>query len=183
MVLTKTEQLQAAIERLGLKEISTTSQSNGYPANVRNAVIGFDNFEQAQEFATELELKLTYFKKRDGWNLWHRSGGLAHGAMLISCNDYGDNYNQFRPGIDEPDFFQQEIGDFIPDFQTFDSLEKFLALKKEIYSAIQAASEGEIVLTHNGIYFETIKEETLYFCHDTKHIAIGCEINWNQIED
>ena len=33
--------------------------------------------------------------------------------------------------------------------------------------------EDELVITCQGSYYETIKKESMYWAHDTKHITIG----------
>lgn len=181
--LTKSERIEGTIISMDLAKIETTSERNGYPSHLRDAVIGFESFEQAKEFAEEFGFDLTYFEKRDGWQLWYRAGGVAFDPMLVSCNDYGDDYTEFQPGMGEEDFFESEIVEVISNFSDFESFDNFLEEKKELWEEIQKAEEGQIVIAHCGKYFETVNSPTMYFSHDTKHVAIGCLINWDESED
>lgn len=61
----------------GLELIDTTSAMNGYPQCLKKAIIGFDSFEEADKLAKENGLSIEIFTKRDGWNLWYRTGDKA----------------------------------------------------------------------------------------------------------
>lgn len=61
-------------EQLGIDIVSVTSASNGYPQNVQLALIGFDNFDQAEDVANANGLTIVSLYKRDGWNIWAEQG-------------------------------------------------------------------------------------------------------------
>ena len=97
----------------GLHVINTTTGLNGYPQFLKKAIIGFENFEQAENLAEEYHLDIEIFTKRDGWQLWNRDNNHAYDAFDRSASDYGENYQQFESHMSQDDFLQQ-IG--APDF-------------------------------------------------------------------
>lgn len=162
-------------EKYNLEIIETTNQSNGYPSNLQYAIIGFETFKQAEEIAEKYNLEISTFEKRDGWNLWYRTGANMYKAFTNSCEDYGDNYSEVRK-MDEEDFIENEVKWFLEDnLKSFEQIESFLSAKKEIWKEVDMMEDDEIVITYEGNYFETIKKESMYFYHDTKHIVIGVQ--------
>lgn len=89
-------------EQLGLDIVSVTSASNGYPQNVHLALIGFDNFDQAEDVANANGLTIVSLYKRDGWNLWAEQGA-AWGPIKLSAEDYGCDYMSCDSSWDEDD--------------------------------------------------------------------------------
>ena len=59
-------------KRQNLDLIDTTSQANGYPSNTNFGIVGFSNFEAAENFAKKYGLSTVVLHKRDGWNFWAR---------------------------------------------------------------------------------------------------------------
>ena len=59
-------------KRQNLSLIDTTSEKSGYPSNLEKAIIGFSNFEAAENFAKKYNLCTGLFHKRDGWHFWAR---------------------------------------------------------------------------------------------------------------
>ena len=161
----------------GLTYIETTSGNNGYPQAIKSAIIGFDTFEEAEKLAEEHNLSIEFFTKKDGWPLWCRTGNNAHEAMKNSSDDYGDNYSQFDK-MTEEEFLINEVLPVIKDIEmtdnnNFDFLETFIKQQKELFNKIDELEENEIVITCQCDYYDTIKENSMYFYHDTKHTTIG----------
>lgn len=160
----------AEIENLEL--IETTVGTNGYPQELKHAIVGFDNFDQATEIAEKYGLKIESFVRKDGWNLWFRSNNSMFAPYQNSAEDFGDNYDAFGK-IDESEFFEIEIKPSIDNFEDFDTIETFLKDKKEIWEEIQNMEDNEIVITHYGEYYDTILRESMSFSHDTRNYIIG----------
>lgn len=156
----------------GLELIETTSSGTGYPQALCSAIIGFDTFEEAEELAKEHNLDIEIFTKRDGWNLWYRTGTTAYNSLERSAEDYGDDYHQYTKA-DLADFYQNEVQPFIGEFNDFEDLRSFLDKTEKIKDEIEDAEEDEIVITYCGEYYETIKKETMAYEYDTHHYAIG----------
>ena len=155
-----------------LEHIETTSERNGYPSNLKKAIIGFETFEEAKKLADENGLSIEIFEKRDGWQLYYRTGNKAYEALKISSDSYGDNYRSFQSNEIE-DFFKHEVKAQLPFFNSFDDIESFLSKKKEIYEALETADDDELVITCDGVYYDIVKKHTMSFSEDTKTTVIG----------
>jgi len=57
-----------------LKAIELTSGMNGYPKNVRPAVIGFETFDEALKAAENTDGCVSAFYQKYGWQLWEEDG-------------------------------------------------------------------------------------------------------------
>ncbi|EFA98194.1 hypothetical protein [Hoylesella timonensis] len=162
----------------GLQVITTTTGMNGYPQSLKKAIIGFENFEQAEKLAEEYHLDIEVFTKRDGWDLWSRGGDSAYDAFERSADDYGENYQQFEPNMSQDDFLQQ-IGaaDFVQGLADeedgLDKIEDYIKGIRELYDEIATANDDEIVIAEGDTYVETIKVKTMQYSYDTKHYVIG----------
>lgn len=119
----------------GLELIETTSGWNGYPQGLQKAIIGFDSFEQADELAKKNGLSIECFTKRDGWNLWYRTGNKEWEPFERSADEYGDNASEFS-NEDLEEFYENEVQPFVSDFNDFASLRSFLDNKEKIYDEI-----------------------------------------------
>lgn len=168
--------LREIAETNGLTYAESTNGSNGYPSNIKGIIIGFDKFEDAEKLAEEHNLTIEMFKKKDGWQLWERTGNKAHEPMKNSAEDYGDNYSQLEK-MSEEVFIKNEVSEtlkyLIEDGADFDTIEDFIKDKRKLFNEIDNMEDDEIVITYQGDYYETIKKESMYWAHDTKHITIG----------
>lgn len=157
-----------------LQYIETTSQITGYPANIKPALIGFDTFDHAKDVAQMYGLSIQFFEKKDGWQLWYRTGNKAYRAFENGSDDYGDNYSEYDGGsIDEETFLENEVLDRLSDFTSFEELENFILLKNELFEEIEKAQPDQKVITYMGNFYETISAESMHFSHDTRNYAIG----------
>lgn len=68
----------------GLELIETTSERNGYPANLKYAIIGFNSFEEAEKIAKDNNLSIEIFTKNDGWQLYYRTGNRVHEPLRMA---------------------------------------------------------------------------------------------------
>lgn len=160
----------ASIENLEV--IETTSANNGYPENIKKALIGLENFEQAEELSKKYGLSIETFTKKDGWQLYYRTGDRVLSAIEISEEQFGDNYRAYT-FADLKTFYEDEVQSRINEFNNFEDVEEFLANKKKIYEAIENADSNEIVLTCDDEYYDTVKKFTMCHYYDTKTTVIG----------
>ena len=168
----------------GLQVINTTTGLNGYPRALKKAIIGFDDFEQAEKLAEEYHLDIEIFTKRDGWQLWSRDNNHAYDAFDRSAEDYGENYLQFEANMSQDDFLQQVgAADFIDGLADeedgLDIIEEYITDLRKLYDEIAIADDDEIVIADGDVYVETIKKRTMQYSYDTKHYVIGL-INNNE---
>ena len=86
-------------KRGNLQTIETTDQANGYPNNEGAAIVGFSNFEAAENFAKKYGLTVCQYHARDGWNFWHRQNLSvwkplqgSRGGKVMSISEDTHNY-------------------------------------------------------------------------------------------
>lgn len=164
------------LQHKNLEYIDTTSQANGYPCRLKKAVIGFESFEQAQEFADEYNLNLEVFKKRDGWAFWYRTRNKAFEPFVRTCEDYGDDYRFFESS-DQFEFFENEVRDILVNCTDFEEAKQVIENAEKVYDEICNLSDDEFVVTRCGSYYDTIKKKTMQYEYDTHHYAIGVILN------
>lgn len=163
--------LRELADNNALQFIETTSGNNGYPQDLKPALIGFNDYEEAEEFAQEHGLQTYIFHKRDGWQLWQRSKP-AYEPMIISAENYGDDYNMFTH--DElDDYFGNEVKPRLDDFDNMEELKKFLNNQEEIMDELDRCNENEAVITYCGDYYDTVKVKSIEWSHDTHNYVIG----------
>ena len=161
-----------------LQVIDTTTGLNGYPQCLKQAIIGFENFEQAEKLAEEYHLDIEVFTKRDGWQLWSRGNNHAYDAFERSASDYGENFQQFEANMSQDDFLQQVgassfIDELADEEDGLDRIEEYMRDLRELYNAIASAADDEIVIADGDVYVETVKEKTMQYSYDTKNYVIG----------
>lgn len=155
-----------------LETIETTQGRNGYPSGTGYAITGFESWEELKQFAEENELEPTLFHSRDGWHFWE-SKGIMYTPFQKSAEDYGDNFSEI-PKMDEETFIENEVQFFFEDpKESFQEIEEFLKEKKEVWEEVENMEDDEIVITHEGRYYETIKRQSLYWSHDTHNYCIA----------
>ncbi len=133
----------------GLHVIDTTTGLNGYPRALKKAIIGFDDFEQAENDAFER-----------------------------SASDYGENFQQFEANMSQDDFLQQVgassyIDELADEEDGLDRIEEYMKDLRKLYNAIAKAADDEIVIADGDVYVETIKKKTMQYSYDTKNYVIG----------
>jgi hypothetical protein len=156
-----------------LDYVETTSGTNGYPENIKDVIVGFDNWEQLEKVAEKYNLNAINLHKQDGWQLYERQGRATE-PYKNSSDDYGDDYAQY----DDADAYQkQTMEDALPyaELSTFEDIEKWLKEKKEVYEELLTCGENEIVITNQGRFYEKINETSMEFSHDTHNYIIGLQ--------
>lgn len=158
--------------------VETTIGMNGYPQCLKDAIVGFDNFEQAEELAEKHNLRITTLHKRDGWQLWERSSNTTYEPFKPTAQWYGDNYNTWR-GEDVDVYFANEVKPKLEGFlddgiiQGWCELESFFENEKEIVEHIESACDNELIVTRDGEYFDTIDAECMRWSFDTHNYIIA----------
>lgn len=163
-------------EENNLQYIETTAGMNGYPKDIKGAIIGFETFEQAQALADQKDLEIQTFLKRDGWQLWERLQGSVYEEQVNSAEDFGDNYSDAVCWETQEEFFAEEVAERLKDwdFGNLDQVETFIKNQREIWEAIENADpETEVVVTHEGKYYNTIPKRSMIWNFDSQTEAIG----------
>ena len=156
----------------GFELIETVSRGgNGYPRNIRKAIIGFPDMDDAQHYADKFGLTIYLLHKRDGWHFYERLNTTTD-PLRITSVDYGDDYESFS-ARDLDTYFENNVKDMLTDFDNFEDLENFLKKHKDICEEIEMMNDDQLVITHNGIYYETIDQSSMQWSHDTHTYVIG----------
>lgn len=165
--------LHLVSEQTNLDLIEITTGRNGYPSGLYKALdaSNLENFKEVQEIAEKHDLDIVKVHQRDGWSLWENQG-WANEPFKNSSDDFGDNYTEFYK-MTETEFFENEIHPLIAEIEDFETLEKLLESKKEVWEEIENMEDDEFVVTHEGYYYETLKKESLSFYHDTHNYKIA----------
>ena len=152
-------------EQLGLDIVSVTSSANGYPQNLQLALIGFDNFDQAEDVANANDLTIVSLYKRDGWNLWAEQGA-ACGPIKLGAEDYGDDYMSFDSSWDEEDL-TDDLRRAIDGIEELDDIFTIVDFYKKFKEELDDTSDDEQVIArmYDADTIEIIKKEVMSW-HD-----------------
>lgn len=123
----------------GLELIETTSERTGYPANLRHAIIGFETFEEAEKIAGENNLSIEIFTKRDGWQLYYRTGNSAHEPFKNSADNYGDDYHGFTTE-DIDTFYEEEVKPRVKNLMILTAFPHSLKRKKKYLKSLNCST-------------------------------------------
>ena len=166
------ESLDDVATEEGLELVETTSESNGYPSHLKDAITGFESFDEAEQVAKEHGLSLIWIDKRDGWQLWHR-GDSAYEPMHITSDVFGDDYD-FE---DDKDNFmamaREVIADIVSDGASFEDIRDYMDEVEKVMDAIEDLEDGQAVVTYCGKYYDTIDRNPINFNHDTKQTQLA----------
>ena len=164
--------MHAIAEQYGLTVIKTTTDKNGYPKDLQNALVGFDTFEEAQDVAEEYGLRITTFIRKAGHELYYRNNNTTYEPLHIRAEDYGDDYKVF--GINHhKNYYKNEVRPYLSDFDNIDDLMDFVSAQEDIISALDDISRNELVIVRDGEYYETIERKTMRWDNEEELVVIG----------
>lgn len=164
---------------LDLEVITTTTGLNGYPENLKKAVIGFENYEQAYKFAKENKLELIRVERKFGSDLWNRLGTAF--SALERGSEFGDDYTVYDPTyyyeeqeFSEDKFYEKTVRDIIGEMETFDQARDLLDGFEQVSKALSECEDDELVVC-SGSYnvVETIKAHCMQYSYDSTSYAIA----------
>lgn len=165
---------------LELTTISTTSEANGYPANVQTAIIGFENFDEAEKFAKENKLDIIRVERAFGSDLWTRRGA-AYKDLERDGSEFGDDYTVYDPTyyyseqeFSEDEFYEKTVQNIIGEMETFDQARAMLDGFEEVSNALNVCDDNELVVCE-GSYgnVETIQKHCMQYSFDSHEYAIA----------
>lgn len=173
------------VNEKGLDIIEITKGLNGYPKNISKGVIGFDNFEDATQFANSINGEVVLLSRKDGRHFYTNNGWVdkpIHYTKLIddSIIDFSD-INDFKEYI---------LNVLKENFNTFDDCEEFISNVNSIndfidnydYVVNNNLDKKFIILydSNRKIPFaiDVVSEYTMRGCYDTTSYVIGVvEVN------
>ena len=158
--------------------IETTSEANGYPRNLRKAIIGFESYEEAEKHAEKHGLSIEMFERRDGWDLWTRRDRIFKPFDMASI--YTEEGYDFYKNISFEEFCEREdVHGQLKECANFDEMSAWLENFKELFEEIETLKEGEILIKDNYGNTFVSKEYTMQYSYDTHNYAIGL-IDYNE---
>lgn len=103
----KTRTLDLAYE-WGLNIVEVTKGVNGYPEGLYKAIAGFDYFENAEDFAEQVNGEVVLLSRRDGHALYTNKGRAYEGIERAKFIDE-DRYEVFDSELDFEEWCVGEI--------------------------------------------------------------------------
>lgn len=177
----KTIDLNEIAYNEGLELVSATTGMNGYPQNVDYALIGLDDFQQAETLVKKYPcLEIVTLHKRDGWQLWDFKERNTYQAMQVEVDWYGDDYEII--GCSSEDYFDTYVMPNINTISDMDELENFVAYHKKIMEYLDDLQEGYSLVLCNGNYHDEIKTETMRWSEDTHTYEIALVVDEQELE-
>lgn len=160
----RTAALNLVESRPELSFVSTTKSRSGYPTKVKSAIIGFENFRDAEDNAHELGWEVQLFEKRDGHDLWYRDGCMLLYPISFRDLNFGDDYRWVEK-MSEEDFYDKEVVEPLQNATTALEAKAIIDAKVEVWQMLDFIQDDEVVLTDCGKYAETYEKEPMEF-HD-----------------
>lgn len=160
------KRIQEIAKEYNLELIATTTANNGYPQEIKRALIGFTSYEQAEmvaeRYGKELGLVFDCFTKCDGWTFWSRDKKPA-----LPYTPYDMVAEVDRMGFDviekmDKHQFQEEEGHY----------ENW----QETYDWVKSMKDDEVLIfdRNNDQVVAVVKRYAMDFTdYDTHHYAIG----------
>lgn len=103
----KTRTLALAYE-WGLNLVEVTQGANGYPEGLYKAIVGFDYFENAEDFAEQICGEVVLLSRRDGHALYTNRGRAYEGIERAKFIN-GDSHEVFDSELDFEEWCVGEI--------------------------------------------------------------------------
>lgn len=155
---------------LGLQLVSTTSEASGYPRNLRTAVIGFENWQQAEEVSAEIGGDIIKLHKKTGWQLWAREGE-AYEPYELSGETFGDNCITYD--MDDEQELIDDLREYCYNYYDFGKVLEHVERLKAIYEEIQDLEEGEFIAVNDGNILGKFQRKSMAFSEDNNHYLIA----------
>jgi len=163
----------ADVLSLQIKEV--THARNDYPQNLGDIfIIGFETFEEAQNFCDENGGEIGIGDIKNGGHFYHYRGRTYE---PFTVSDYliklGDNYNETNKQS-EIDYLKSLLVEASENFEgNIDTVIEMLQNKQEVFNELADAEADETVIVGYGVYSETVKNSFMQFSEDVTSYAIG----------
>lgn len=153
----------------GLTIIETTTGSNGYPQELKKALIGFETFEDALAIADDCGWRVTTFTRKDGWQLWSRDNNTTYQPMQISSADYGDDYMDW----DNEEEYLEELKVLMQNAESFAEMREIIESGEKVVDELSIKDDNEIVITCGNRYHETVRKSAMSWQNDGRYYEVG----------
>lgn len=160
----------------GLELIETTSEKNGYPKNLKNAIIGFKTFYDAQKLADKYDLTVQEFTRRDGWQFWVRVGRMweEYDYAQILKDDERANIKIYSSG--EVLDVMEELKYFLGICDGLGEMRRLINNTEKVLDALNSCGDNQFVVTSFGKLEGVYNRKVMSYSYDTRNYVIGlCE--------
>jgi hypothetical protein len=159
---------------------------SGYPrTNEDRPILGFDTYEELEEFCSKYGGEPTLFKRKDGWHgtFWYATGWMGR---ALTADDYledlGDNYNIAYSFEDEIISAKDIVCYMLSNYDMYEAI-KYINKLDCIKDEFDRLEDDEVIITCQGEYFETVKEKMMKYYHDTWTYEVGCLLSYFETEE
>lgn len=160
-------------EEKSLNLVEVTQGMNGYPKGLYKAIIGFENFKEAEDLAEEFGLELVAMRSRDGWQFYEELGRRYE--PFSACDAYEENDYDILPRMSYARYINQEniLGN-LAEVSGFDDMSAIIDRHKHIFEEIECLEDGELVVVHRESgEAERVKEYTCHYHYDVWQYEIA----------
>lgn len=167
-----TNEVKTLAEEFGYKYVETTTSMTGYPSNVRAAITGFANFDEAQDFADKQDMALVRLIRRDGWNMWYDENNRVFDIPELEPDDINAQYSLYS-STDEDELIEI-LHNEIDGLEDIESIKKVVDMFAKIKDAIAQLDDNEAIYVFmENCRFEIRNRYSSEWTYDSKHYIIA----------
>ena len=149
----------------GLDIVEVTKGKNGYPEGLYKAIVGFDYFENAKDFAKQVNGEVVLLSKGDGHHLWTNKGRAYEGIERAKLIDE-ERYKAFESVLDFEEWCCKEIEwQMNSGFNLFDLRNKIDQMC-DTYDEICTKGRNEIAIVNTKDYSCETTDKYVCAIHD-----------------
>ncbi len=139
-------------------------------------VYGFETYDDAENFANQIDSEVVEIKKRDGQH-W-KNMGFAGKAFDLTPAMFGDDYDIFPS---DSNIFKEMIYPFLENAADYEEAQNIMEKYNDLVEAVENLEDGGIVLACNngeGIYVpeQSFPKEVMEYYFDVYSYAIAVAI-------
>jgi hypothetical protein len=168
----KNERIEALKDRLeeNLLYVSTTSESTGYPKNIRTAYL-FTNWDDIQDILKGNEdlLSCEVFMKREGWDLYYRTGKQVDEPFKITAELVGGSREYNNVGEVSAECFKN-IKE--RDWSCVEELYDYVEKMNDMSNYAENLGDEEVLIEFD-YNFGVFDKEDVSYNKDGKYYEIG----------
>lgn len=147
--------------------VTVTTNRNGYPAELHNAIIGFETFGAAEEAAEILDGRCVILQKRDGHDFWF---GENTAFSALKSEDFRDENNTIvhasLESLNDREWLKSEIETLLDMEMDLSFLKQMLTNLCETEEKIKNMRKGQIAIMSTSTYLCDIIDEYVMKIHD-----------------
>lgn len=173
-----------------LETVTITSGRNGYPSNLRDAVV-LGTQDEAENFAREIGGDVVLLQRRDGWQFYEELGTVVPPYefgkdFTVDDMKYGEDQATYTVrSVDEYRQALDEENDFIREMTDEDHEPELIEEDADIVKILEGFEEGDVMFvgfinTHQ--FYDTLRKGQTRW-HDADVwgycIAVECDDEWD----